>query len=67
MTKRRRRFKQQFTLRDRLAAWVKKTAGQAADLPLGAERDALVAKVRQAEIANRLEDWVNSTGLQPPK
>jgi hypothetical protein len=63
----RRRFKQQLTLQDRLAAWSKAVQEQAAALPAGRERDALVQKARQVEIANHLDDWAKSPGLQPPK
>ena len=63
----RRRFKQQLTLQDRLSAWVKQVKEDAASLPPGPERDALLKKARQAELANHLHDWVKSPGLQPPK
>jgi hypothetical protein len=64
---RRRRFKHQSTLQDRIVEWVKEVRNQAAELPPGADRDMLLKKVRQAETAMHLEDWVNSPGLQPPK
>ncbi|MHC4054021.1 hypothetical protein [Bradyrhizobium sp. 25ACV] len=64
---RRRRFKQQLTLQDRLSAWVKQVEEQASRLPPGPERDALLTKARQADVANHLHDWVISPGLQPPK
>jgi hypothetical protein len=63
----RRRVKQQFTLQDRIMAWAKEVRSQAASLPPGRDRDMLLEKVRQAETALHLEDWVNSPGLQPPK
>ena len=63
----RRRFKQQLTLHDRLAAWAKQVQEQAASLPPGAERDALMKKARQADVANHLDVWAKSLGLQPPK
>lgn len=63
----RRRFKQQFTLQDRLAAWAKEVAGQAAALPPGPEREALLRKARQADVASHLDDWAKSPGLQSPK
>ena len=44
----RRRFKQQLTLQDRLSAWVKQVKEDAARLPPGPERDALLKKARQA-------------------
>ncbi|PPQ19164.1 hypothetical protein CV770_11840 [Bradyrhizobium sp. AC87j1] len=64
---RRRRFKQQLTLQDRLSAWVKQVEEQASRLPPGPERDALLKKARQADVANHLHDWVIPPGLQPPK
>lgn len=63
----RRRFKQQLTLQDRLSAWVEQVQEQASRLPPGPERDALLKKARQAELANHLHDWVKSPALQPPK
>ena len=63
----RRRFKQQLTLQDRLSAWVKQVREQASKLPPGPERDALLKKARQADVANHLNDWVQSPELQPPK
>jgi leucyl aminopeptidase len=63
----RRRFKQKLTLQDRLAAWSKEVQEQAAKLPPGPERDALIKKARQADVANHLEDWAKSPGLRPPR
>ncbi|MBH5401969.1 hypothetical protein HZZ13_29870 [Bradyrhizobium sp. CNPSo 4010] len=63
----RRRFKQQLTLQDRLSASAKQVREQASKLPPGVERDALLRKARQADVANHLNDWVKSPGLQPPK
>ncbi|QPF94095.1 hypothetical protein [Bradyrhizobium commune] len=66
MTKR-RRFKQQLSLEDRLSAWVKQIQEQAAKLPPGPERDALLKRARQADMACHLDDWIKSSGLQPPR
>nr|WP_234679411.1 hypothetical protein [Bradyrhizobium sp. Oc8] len=63
----RRRFKQQLSLRDRLAAWAQQAQERASALPPGPEREALVRKARQAEVATHLDDWVRSPGLQPPR
>ena len=63
----RRRFKQQFTLQDRLAAWSNEVLAHAKNLPPGPERDALMRKARQADVACHLDDWAKSPGLQPPK
>ena len=62
----RRRFKQQLTLQDRVSAWSKQVEAQAAALPPGSEREALIKKARQAEISSHLEDWLKSPGLQRP-
>jgi hypothetical protein len=63
---RRRRFKQEVTLQDRIIAWANEVRAQAAVLPPGPERDELLKKVRQAETAMHLDDWANSSPeLQP--
>ena len=67
MPQKRRRFKQQLSLQDRLAAWAKGVTEQAEQLPPGPERDALLKKTRQANTASHIEDWAHSPGLQPPK
>jgi hypothetical protein len=67
MLKRRRLVKSQFTLQDRIIAWIKEVRAQAAAMAPGPDRDMLLKKVRQAETAMQLEDWANSPGLQPPK
>jgi hypothetical protein len=64
---RRRRFIQQTTLQDRIAEWAAGVREQANEMQPGPERDELLLKLRQAETAMHLEDWVNSTGLQAPK
>jgi hypothetical protein len=64
---RRRRFKQEVTLQDRIIAWANEVRAQAAVLPPGPERDELLKKVRQAETAMHLDDWANSPELQPPE
>ena len=67
MTSRRRRFKQETSLQDRIVEWARDVRAQAAQLPPGPKRDELLKKVRQAETAMHLDDWANSPGLQPPK
>jgi hypothetical protein len=62
----RRRFKQTQSLPDRLKKWSDEIRGKADQLPPGPERDELLEKLRQAEIASRLEQWAHSPGLQPP-
>lgn len=50
---------------DRLAAWAHEVREQAANLPPGSERAALLKKAEQADAACRLNDWANSPELQP--
>ena len=64
---RRRRFKHQTTLQDRIAEWAAGVREQANEMQPGPERDELLRKLHQAETAMHLEDWANSTGLQAPK
>jgi hypothetical protein len=63
----RRRFKQNITLKDRLTTWANEVREQAASLPPGPERDALLKKASKADVASHLDEWANSPGLQPPK
>jgi hypothetical protein len=67
MIKRRNRIKQTMPLNERLGLWAQDVRDQAAKLPPGAEKDELTGKARQAETAARLENWLGSVGLQPPK
>jgi hypothetical protein len=52
---------------DRLELFAEEARERASRLPPGAEKEALVRKVRQADTAAHLSDWANSPGLQPPK
>jgi hypothetical protein len=40
---------------------------EAAELPPGKEREVLLRKARQLEVACHLNDWISSPGLKPPK
>jgi hypothetical protein len=40
---------------------------EAETLPYGAEREALERKARQLKIASHLNQWISSSGLQPPE
>jgi len=55
------------SLKDRLALYANEVREKAILLPPGIERETLLKKARQAEVASQLDDWVNSPGLQPPK
>lgn len=63
----RRRFKQQITLEDRLVAWARQIRARAARFPARPDREAVLKKTSQADVASHLNDWVNSAELQPPK
>jgi hypothetical protein len=65
MTRRRRHFKQEPTLQDRIVKRAKEVRAQTAELLPGSNRDELLRKVRQAEVAMHLGGWANSPGLQP--
>ena len=63
----RRRVKHRLSFHNRLAMWAKQVREQAAKLPIGAEREALLQKAAQAETASNVDGWANSPGLQPLK
>ncbi len=63
----RRRFKQVLSLHDRLAAWAKEVRQQADALPPGPERDAMLKRLSQADVASRLDAWAKPPGQQPIK
>ena len=63
----RRRFKHTAPLKDNLASLVQELREQAASLPPGPKRDALLRQARRMDTASLAEDWANSPGLQPPK
>ena len=65
--RKRRRFKQTLSMRERIELWAEKVRDQAAVLPAGHQKEALLKKVRTAEAASHLDLWVNSRGLQPPR
>ncbi len=63
----RRRFKPAIPLRDRLNAWACELRAQAERLKPGPQKEALLQKAGQAETAMRLDAWINSSELRPPK
>jgi hypothetical protein len=62
----RRRFKNVISFHDRLASEAARLREEAEALPHGPERDALLKKARQADIASHMDEWLSSPGLQPP-
>jgi hypothetical protein len=63
----RRRFKQTKTLEQRLSLEAVKLRKEAKGTPPGIERERLIRRARQAEIACHMSEWLTSPGLQPPK
>ena len=63
---RRRRFKQTTSLQDRLASFAEELKAKASRLRAGSEQADLLKKVRQADTASEIDEWVNSPGLKPP-
>ena len=61
-----RRHKQTISFKDRLADWAEKIRKQAIQMPPGTERDAMLKRASQADIAAHLDEWANSPGLRPP-
>ena len=62
-----RRVKQTTTLQERLAREAELARARATSMPSGKERDALLQKAHQAETASRIDAWLSSPGLRPPK
>ncbi len=63
----RRRIKHTASFEERLAQEALRLREQAKSLPPGMERDQLIRRARQAETACRMNRWLTSPGLQPPK
>ena len=52
----RRRFKQSISLKDRLANFAEEALKKASNLPSGADREEMLKKVRQADIASHMDE-----------
>ena len=63
----RRRFKQQVPLQDRLASFAKTARELAALLPPGAEKDELLRKASRADTADGLNKSLGSTAQRARK
>jgi hypothetical protein len=55
------------TFEQRLAQEARRVKERAKTLPPGQERELLSRKARQLETASRINDWMSSPGLRPPK
>jgi hypothetical protein len=67
MEQRRRRFKHNISLQERLALYAEAARQKASLLRPGAEKEELLRKARQADTAAHLSGLVHSPGFQPPK
>lgn len=63
----RRRFKQAIKLDQRLEEEAKRLREEARGISPGIERERLIRKARQAEVAAHISGWLSSPGLRPPK
>jgi hypothetical protein len=63
----RRRFKQTISLKERLDSFAEKIREKARLMPPCREREELLKRASRADTAAHLDDWANSSGLQPPK
>jgi hypothetical protein len=63
----RRRIKQDTPLDQRLAEQAKRLRNEARGIPPGIERERLIRRAREAETAARMQEWLRSPELQPPK
>jgi len=62
-----RGFKHTTSFEERLAEEAERAKAEAEKLPPGPERDLLLKKVRQAETAAHISEWLSSPGLRPPR
>lgn len=62
----RRRIKQTRSLQERLSTEATRLRDEAKSLPVGAAREALLRKARQADTASRMDEWLSSPGLKSP-
>jgi hypothetical protein len=62
----RRRFKQTKTLEQRLSLEAVKLRKEAKGTPPGIERERLIRRARQAEIACHMSEWLTSPGELHP-
>ncbi|HEV2157576.1 hypothetical protein [Bradyrhizobium sp.] len=67
MTKKRNRTRPDLTLQERLNKFTQEARAAAKKLPAGAERHALLQKVRDGEAAAEMERLLSSPDQQTPK
>jgi len=63
----RRSFKENAPLNQRLTEQAERLRKEAQGTAPGVMRDQLIRQARQAETASRIQEWLSSPGLQPPR
>jgi hypothetical protein len=63
----RRRFNQTTPLEEHLEEQAMRLRKEARGIPPGVEREKLIRQARKADAAARIQEWLSSPGLQPPK
>jgi hypothetical protein len=66
MKKKRRRFRQTTSLRERLSAFAQDIREEASELPPSRKRDDLLERARRAETAARIDEWARTPGVELP-
>jgi hypothetical protein len=67
MQQQRHHFTQSAPLEPHMALRAKQLRKEAQGTPHGVKRDDLIRRARQLETASHIEEWLSSSGLQPPK
>lgn len=67
MLQKRRRIKHTMTFDERLAKSAAQLKEQARGMPPGREKDALMKRARQTDVAVHINEWLTSPGLRPPR
>lgn len=65
MSQRRRRFKQSYSLEERLVEEAKRLREEAKLLPPGAIREEVLRRAGQCETGAQVSDWLRSPGQSP--
>jgi len=63
----RQRTQHAASLDERIADHAQRIRNEAKALPPGRERQEMVRRARQAEVAAHISEWISSPGLRPPE
>jgi hypothetical protein len=64
MTAKRNRIKQTYSLQERLQISAENARQRARRLPAGKEREMLLRRAKQDEVASNLTDWLTAPGVR---